>query len=86
MRARRAPWKRAPSSSLAEGWREPSPSAMVEAPLSDTWSVSGSARYGLAQFVLPAAIRTFAPSASVGFVRYATAPSFVASTAVGIEP
>ncbi|MCA2982026.1 MAG: Plug domain-containing protein [Myxococcaceae bacterium] len=42
-------------------------SAMVEAPVSDTWSVSGSARYGLAQFVLPAALRAFAPSASIGF-------------------
>ncbi len=42
-------------------------SAMVEAPLSDSWSVSGSARYGLAQYVLPAAIRTFAPTAAVGF-------------------
>lgn len=42
-------------------------SAMVEAPLSDTWSVSGSARYGLAQFVLPAAWRAFAPGSAVGF-------------------
>lgn len=42
-------------------------SAMVEAPLSYSWSVSGSARYGLAQYVLLAAIRTFAPTAAVGF-------------------
>jgi TonB family protein len=42
-------------------------SAMVEAPLTDTWSVSASARYGLAQFVLPAAIQAFAPNAPVGF-------------------
>jgi TonB family protein len=42
-------------------------SAMVEAPVSDTWSVSGSARYGLAQFVLPAAVRAFAGSSPVGF-------------------
>ncbi|MBL8923962.1 MAG: TonB-dependent receptor [Myxococcaceae bacterium] len=42
-------------------------SAMVEAPVTDTWSVSGSARYGLAQWVLPAAIRAFAPPGSVGF-------------------
>ena len=42
-------------------------SAMVEAPLSDLWSVSGSARYGLAQYVLPAALKTFAPTANVGF-------------------
>jgi TonB family protein len=42
-------------------------SAMVEAPVSDTWSVSASARYGLAQFVLPAAVRAFAGSSPVGF-------------------
>lgn len=42
-------------------------SAMVEAPLDERWSVSGSARYGLAQFVLPAAIKTFAPTSRVGF-------------------
>ncbi|MDX2015717.1 MAG: TonB family protein [Myxococcaceae bacterium] len=42
-------------------------SAMVEAPVSDTWSVSGSARYGLAQFVLPAAVRAFSANSPVGF-------------------
>jgi TonB family protein len=42
-------------------------SAMVEAPLSDTWSVSGSARYGLAQFVLPAALTAFAPASRASF-------------------
>ncbi len=44
-------------------------SALVEAPVSDSWSVSASGRLGLTQWVLPFALETFAPraQASAGF-------------------
>ncbi|MBE2248935.1 MAG: TonB-dependent receptor [Myxococcus sp.] len=42
-------------------------SAKVEAPVDALWSVSASARYGLAQATLPFALKTFAPTAQVGF-------------------
>ena len=48
-------------------------SAMVEAPLSADWSVSASGRFGLAQFSVPWALKTFAPQVQVGF---ALAPQY----------
>ncbi len=42
-------------------------SALVEAPVSENWSLSAAGRYGLAQLVLPFALKTFAPQSPVGF-------------------
>lgn len=50
-------------------------SAMVETPVSDTWSVSAAARKGLAEFTLPLAINTFAPQAASG-IGFQVAPSY----------
>ena len=47
-------------------------SAMIEAPLSDKWSVSASARRGLSDFTLPWAIKTFAN----GVVGFSLAPTY----------
>jgi TonB family protein len=51
-------------------------SANVEAPVSDTWSVSAAGRYGLAQLTVPFAIKTFAPANVQSALGFARAPQF----------
>jgi TonB family protein len=50
-------------------------SARVETPVTNEWSVTAAARFGLAQYVLPFAIKTFAPSIS-GSVGFTLAPQY----------
>lgn len=63
---------RTPSKTGLHGYADVNPfdvSAMVEAPISPTWSVSASARRALTDLTVPFALRTFAPQAlnTVGF-------------------
>lgn len=51
-------------------------SANVEAPVSDTWSVSAAGRYGLAQLTVPFAIKTFAPPNVQSQLAFTRAPQF----------
>ncbi|MFO0601064.1 MAG: TonB-dependent receptor [Myxococcaceae bacterium] len=51
-------------------------SANVEAPLSDTWSVSAAGRFGLAQLSVPFAIKTFVPASVQNQIGFARAPQF----------
>ncbi|MFZ5439463.1 MAG: TonB-dependent receptor domain-containing protein [Myxococcota bacterium] len=51
-------------------------SANVEAPLTDTWSVSAAGRYGLAQLTIPFAISTFVPVEAQKLIGLARAPQF----------
>lgn len=48
-------------------------SALVEAPVTKEWSVSAAGRFGLAQATVPWALKTFAPTSTVGF---ALAPQY----------
>lgn len=51
-------------------------SANVEAPLTDTWSVSAAGRYGLAQLTVPFAIKSFVPQEFQSRLGFARAPQF----------
>lgn len=51
-------------------------SANIEAPVSDTWSVSAAGRFGLAQLSVPFAIKTFVPAQFQSAVAFARAPQF----------
>ncbi len=51
-------------------------SANVEAPVSDTWSMSAAGRFGLAQLTVPFAIKTFVPPAFQNQLGFARAPQF----------
>jgi TonB family protein len=51
-------------------------SANVEAPITDTWSVSAAGRFGLAQLTVPFAIKTFAPPSVQNQLGFARAPQF----------
>lgn len=51
-------------------------SVNVEAPVSDTWSVSAAGRYGLAQATVPFALTTFLPASAQNQIGLARAPQF----------